>query len=206
MWVYGPWAKGGVQGLLALKHNLAQEAGDILDARTQVKKCKSQAVESHEAFLSEARELAKARRRTADRLQTAMKKELKELAMERAVFEVRFEELSEDKASGLGLEKAEFFLASNPGEHSRPLAKVASGGELSRVMLAIKALQVYREPASTVIFDEVDAGKVKIGQEANIVVDAVQGRSFGGMVVAVCTILSEVSPDRPQKYCDTYVE
>ena len=54
--------------------------------------------------------------------------------------------------------------------------------------------------------DEVDAGKVKIGQEANIVVDAVQGRSFGGMVVAVCTILSEVSPDRPQKYCDTYVE
>jgi DNA repair protein RecN (Recombination protein N) len=147
-----------IPGLLALSNNLAQEAGDILEARARIKKLSSQATESREAFLHTARELSKARRKAGTRLQAAMKKELKDLAMERAVFEVRFEELGEEHASGLGLEKAEFFLASNPGETPRPLAKVASGGELSRVMLAIKALQVYREPASTVIFDEVDAG------------------------------------------------
>jgi multidrug efflux pump subunit AcrA (membrane-fusion protein) len=54
--------------------------------------------------------------------------------------------------------------------------------------------------------DEVDAGKVKIGQDANIVVDAVQGRSFGGKVVSVGTILKQASFDRPQKIMDTYIE
>jgi HlyD family secretion protein len=54
--------------------------------------------------------------------------------------------------------------------------------------------------------DEVDAGKVKVGQDANIVVDAVQGRTFGGKVVSVGTMLKQVSPDRAQKVIDTYVE
>ena len=87
-----------------------------------------------------------------------MKKELKDLAMPNALFGVSFQELEEDKGSPNGLEKVEFFLASNPGEAPRPLSRVASGGELSRIMLAVKALQVDGHGSPTVIFDEVDAG------------------------------------------------
>jgi len=75
-----------------------------------------------------------------------------------AIFGVTFSELEEEKSTAAGMEKVEFFLAANPGETSRPLARIASGGELSRIMLALKALQVSEQGFSTVIFDEVDAG------------------------------------------------
>jgi DNA repair protein RecN (Recombination protein N) len=108
--------------------------------------------------LEAARKLSAGRRDTAKRLESAMKEELKELAMPEALFSVSFAEVEANKASGQGMDKVEFFLASNPGEASRPLARIASGGELSRIMLSIKALQVDTQGASTVIFDEVDAG------------------------------------------------
>jgi DNA repair protein RecN (Recombination protein N) len=78
--------------------------------------------------------------------------------MREASFNVSFQELEEPHFSPTGLEKVEFYLAANPGEESRPLARVASGGELSRIMLALKALQFDSQGASTLIFDEVDAG------------------------------------------------
>jgi DNA repair protein RecN (Recombination protein N) len=87
-----------------------------------------------------------------------MKKELSELAMPAAVFKIDIHALPEEKGSAKGLEKVEFVLATNPGESPRPLAKIASGGELSRIMLALKALQVNQRSACTVIFDEVDTG------------------------------------------------
>ena len=110
--------------------------------------------EYREKYLHAARNLSVARRRAAGELEAAMKKELKDLAMPNALFEVSFRELEDDKGSAGGLEKIEFFLASNPGEAPRPLSRVASGGELSRIMLAVKALQVDGRGSPTVIFDE----------------------------------------------------
>ncbi len=78
--------------------------------------------------------------------------------MPQAEFLVRFSDLALEQGSATGAEKVEFLLASNPGEEPRPLARIASGGELSRIMLALKALQVDTRTSSTVIFDEVDAG------------------------------------------------
>jgi DNA repair protein RecN (Recombination protein N) len=84
-----------------------------------------------------------------------MERELAELAMPHAVFEVAFEPSPEPRASGL--EKGEFLFSPNPGEAPRPLAKTASGGELSRLMLALK--QVHPESdVPTLVFDEVDTG------------------------------------------------
>ena len=111
-----------------------------------------------EAFLEAARDLSVARKKTAQKLEAAMEKELKELAMVGALFRVDFEVLDEDHANSAGMDKLQFFLASNPGEPPRPLSRIASGGELSRIMLAIKSLEVDDQGASTVIFDEVDAG------------------------------------------------
>jgi DNA repair protein RecN (Recombination protein N) len=100
---------------------------------------------------------------------------LAELAMARTRFEVRFNKgaLAEDAWTERGIDDAEFFLSPNPGEELRPLARIVSGGELSRVMLALKTLGARRpgsssrpgagEPSNrvsskTLIFDEVDAG------------------------------------------------
>jgi DNA repair protein RecN (Recombination protein N) len=95
------------------------------------------------------------RREAATALKNAMERELHELAMPHAQFAVAFEELAEPRSSGM--ERAEFQFSPNPGEALRPLARIASGGELSRLMLALK--QVHPESdVPTLVFDEVDSG------------------------------------------------
>jgi DNA repair protein RecN (Recombination protein N) len=81
--------------------------------------------------------------------------ELRDLALEKARFEVRME-VGEPTARGA--DRVEFLIATNPGEPLRPLAKVASGGEISRVMLAIKSALARQEPLPTMVFDEIDVG------------------------------------------------
>ncbi len=147
-----------VKGLLNLLESKAEEAGEILDARSAVKKLKVDLEERRAAYFHAAGELSEARRKAAVKLEAVMERELKDLAMPHASFSVSFQDVEEDKQGALGLEKIEFHLASNPGEEARPLARIASGGELSRIMLALKALQTDDGATSTVIFDEVDAG------------------------------------------------
>src|SRR5439155_363153 len=98
------------------------------------------------------------RRRVARDLSRALAAELDALALTGARFEVRFAE-SEGRALGPeGWDEVEFFLSTNAGEEPRSLARVASGGELSRIMLALKTLAAADERGATLIFDEVDAG------------------------------------------------
>ena len=115
--------------------------------------------------LNLAKELHKMRQQTAERMETAMAKELRSLAFNQAKITVHFKEIAIESAAlrSSGFDRLEFFFAPNPGEPSRPLAKVASGGELSRLMLALKCLLARKDMVETVIFDEVDAG---IGGEA----------------------------------------
>lgn len=147
-----------LEGLLAHLQDLSQGAGEILDLRGQVRKREEAVRIAREAYLDAARGLSQARREAAARLEASLKKELAELAMPEAELLVSFHPLDEDQGTAMGLEKVEFLLASNPGEAPRPLAHIASGGELSRIMLALKALQVDAASAGSVIFDEVDAG------------------------------------------------
>jgi DNA repair protein RecN (Recombination protein N) len=122
-----------------------------------------------------------ARRRTAAReFARALEKALADLAMAKTRCEVRFTQdagRSTALATGgegtwteRGLDEAEFYISPNPGEDVKPLARIASGGELSRIMLALKTLASTDEPGKTLIFDEVDAG---IG---GAVADVVGGR------------------------------
>ncbi len=112
------------------------------------------------AYSLAANALSKDRRAVASRLQKAVAKELTDLAMAQCRFEVRFEPraLNADvdwKAQGL--ETGEFYLSANPGEELKPLKSVASGGELSRALLALQSL-LNAQPSGAVVFDEVDAG------------------------------------------------
>jgi DNA repair protein RecN (Recombination protein N) len=119
-------------------------------------------------FLASARALSRQRRDAASRLGLATESALARLGMAHTRFTVRFEpELASERWSERGVDAAEFFVSANVGEDVRPLAKVASGGELSRIMLALHAVGLEADPAGeddgavpqrTLIFDEVDAG------------------------------------------------
>jgi DNA repair protein RecN (Recombination protein N) len=165
---YGPTLEDCVGKREALRRELLDlESGDERIAEIE----RARAV-ARDAYLSAARALAAERRRAAAPFAKGMEALAGELAMERTRFEVRFgEPLAETAWSPRGIDAAEFFVSPNPGEELRPLARIVSGGELSRLMLAIKSLTATsrlgwtnaedRPPsglAPGLIFDEVDAG------------------------------------------------
>jgi DNA repair protein RecN (Recombination protein N) len=100
-------------------------------------------------------ELSALRRERAIEFAALVQDQLRELAMDRALFEVSFRDKPADET---GQDESEFFFSANSGEPPRPLSKIASGGEISRVMLAIKAASAGRAGVPTLIFDEVDSG------------------------------------------------
>src|SRR5690606_14279568 len=111
------------------------------------------------AFLEAAEDLSRLRRDAAPRLARALEAALAELAMEKARVVVRIDRLDRtDLWAAHGIDAVEFLLSANPGEEPRPLARIASGGELSRIMLALRTLVDRGERRRTLVFDEVDAG------------------------------------------------
>jgi len=104
--------------------------------------------------------LSQMRRRAARKLQDAILVEIRELGMARASFEVRVTPAApgETALGPHGMDTVEFLISPNPGESLKPLHKIASGGELSRVMLAIRVILAAADQTPTLIFDEVDAG------------------------------------------------
>ncbi|GFO56342.1 DNA repair protein RecN [Geomonas sp. Red276] len=131
--------------------------------------------------------LSKKRADGAQSLKAGMERELAELAMTHAVFETSFEPSAEPRA--YGFEKAEFLFSPNPGEPPRPLARVASGGELSRLMLALKQLHPESE-VPTLIFDEVDTG---IGGATSALVGVKLKKVAGSQQVLAITHLPQVA-------------
>jgi DNA repair protein RecN (Recombination protein N) len=110
-------------------------------------------------FVTRARALSKERREASVDFARRLQELLGELAMSKARFEVRFDgEAPEPAWSEQGIDIAECYLSANVGEDMRALARIASGGELSRVMLAIRTLAAAGTPGKTLIFDEIDAG------------------------------------------------
>lgn len=165
-----------VEDRLASLERLKRKYGPTLeDVRRHAERCEAElaALESSEerAAAVEA-ELAEATRRyeavagslsakrhvAGEDFSRALLRELTSLALGQTRFEVRFERLAPDAWSPRGVDSAEFFVSPNPGEDLRPLTRVVSGGELSRLMLAIKTLTARTGRGATLIFDEVDAG------------------------------------------------
>ena len=106
-------------------------------------------------LLDAAAALSQKRKTIAKRMEGLVEKELKELAFAKAAFVI---DLKQEAVSASGFDRVEFLFSANPGEPPRPLAKVASGGELSRVMLALKSILAGFDRVPVMVFDEVDAG------------------------------------------------
>ncbi|MDS8606706.1 DNA repair protein RecN [Streptococcus pneumoniae] len=127
-----------------------------------------------------AGQLASARHNLAQQLEAEIKQELQDLYMEKAQFQVRF---SKGKFSREGNEMVEFYISTNPGEDFKPLVKVASGGELSRLMLAIKSAFSRKEGKTSIVFDEVDTGVS--GRVAQAIAQKIHKIGQHGQVLAI---------------------
>jgi DNA repair protein RecN (Recombination protein N) len=163
---------GTLEAVISRRDALRREQVDLERGDERLGELERALDAARTAYTSAADALSTARRRAATALSKRLVELLGELAMERTRFEVRFgARLPEDAWNVRGFDAAEFFLSPNPGEDLRPLAKIVSGGELSRVMLAMKTLLATsrhgfsdakdRPPSASapgLIFDEVDAG------------------------------------------------
>lgn len=125
--------------------------------------------------------LTKIRKEVALDFQKVLIDELKDLNFNQCEFYVEFQAL--DHITDLGKDRLEFYLSTNPGEPPRPLRKIASGGELSRIMLAVKLVNRKGEFAATQIFDEIDSGIS--GRTANAVASKLKAISREGQVILV---------------------
>lgn len=165
-----------------LKRKYGATIKDILDYQTQLQK-KLAVLEEQEGktalllqekeqleqeYLAAARELSTLRSQVATILEREMQETLRQLEMPAVQFECRLTETS--TITSLGLDELEFYISPNLGEPPKPLAKIASGGEMSRIMLALKSILAQVESVETMVFDEADSGiggltALKVGQK-----------------------------------------
>lgn len=151
---------GTLEDAIAHRDKLAAEHKALTGGQSSIAEIEQQLLDAGRSFLKSARQLSTKRRDASAKFARAIEAELADLAMEKTKFEVRLVTSEADgQWTDAGIDSGEFFLSPNVGEEPRPLAKIVSGGELSRVMLALKTLAAADADASkTLIFDEVDAG------------------------------------------------
>ena len=137
-----------------------------------------------------ADELSKVRRAAGERLKRDVLKELKDLGMAKAMFDVALSDAYGGEPRKGGRETAEFMLSANPGEPLKPLEKVASGGELSRIMLCFKSIFADNDRVPTLIFDEIDTGIS--GRTAAVVGEKMLGIAKKHQVICV-THLAQIA-------------
>lgn len=149
---YGPDLKDAI----ALYEKLQAELNQITDSGQSITALQKEYELSVANLTKECQKLSGLRQKAATKLEKQLVEELKPLAMDKVIFECRLEQCS---PTAMGADKVVFYFSPNPGETVQPLSVIASGGEMSRFLLALKACFTgTEESSSTLIFDEIDAG------------------------------------------------
>jgi DNA repair protein RecN (Recombination protein N) len=193
--------------VLAWAQASAARLTELDDTEDRITRLRERRAELRQQLSAEAAALSKARTTTAERLSSALTGELDLLAMPDAVLEVVVRQTPADDGLDLGgtvvrfgssgVDEVEFLLAANTGSEPRPLAKGASGGELSRVMLALEVALAGTSPVPTFVFDEVDSG---VGGKAAVEVGRRLAALAASAQVLVVTHLPQVAA-----YADRHV-
>ncbi len=147
-----------VDDLPAFHDQTAARLERIETGDQHVQAAKAAALKTREQLLEKSGRLSAGRAKAASALAKAVMKELPPLKLDRAKFDIRLEPLDDDDLSENGAERVIFEVATNPGQKPAPLGKIASGGELARLMLALKVALAMTEALPSLIFDEVDSG------------------------------------------------
>ncbi len=163
-----------------------QELSDLINSEALAEKLTAESQRLKTALYEKSVSLSNLRREAAAAFEQKMKKQLADLGMTAASFSVKFSDIAsidECTFSENGIDSAEFYISTNAGEPEKPLKKVASGGEVSRIMLAIKNIAADRGGIPTVIFDEIDTGIS--GRMAQVVAEKLQTISRSRQVICV---------------------
>ncbi|MBM7648126.1 DNA repair protein RecN (Recombination protein N) [Bacillus ectoiniformans] len=153
-----------VEEIIEYGAKIEEEIETLTNRETHIEKLQKELASYQKDLLLEGKQLSHLRLKWAEKLIKAIHGELKQLYMDKTVFDIHFhlsgEKMTENdyRFKKDGMDEVEFYISTNPGEPLKPLAKVASGGELSRVMLAMKTIFSKHQGITSIIFDEVDTG------------------------------------------------
>ncbi|MGH1830110.1 DNA repair protein RecN [Enterococcus gilvus] len=144
-----------IEHILKYYDQISQELLDSDFSGDKLEKLERELIDKEEQLHELAKTLQTARKKMAEKLEAEIQRELKDLYMENARFKVVFKEIP---FVSDGIDEVEFYITTNPGEPLKPLVKVASGGEISRIMLALKTIFSKTQELTSIVFDEVDTG------------------------------------------------
>ena len=154
---------GSSEGIFTRQAEMAEELRGLLSIADEIEEAERVIAAKGSELLTKARMLSERRRKASLYLEEAVEGEIGRLRMEAARFEVLFSRLPGDEGGkpsfdAKGIDSLEFYLSTNPGEDMKPLNRIASGGELSRIILSLKKVLARAGSVGTIIFDEVDSG------------------------------------------------
>lgn len=175
--------------LPTLQANLEQELSELCGSDEQLAALEENVEALHHTFMQKAEKLSGVRHKAAKKLAKAVNEQLTTLAMPHAKLSIQVDDCR-DQPQLFGIDQIEFLISTNPGQPARPLHKVASGGELSRVSLAIQVITAATSTTPTLVFDEVDVGIG--GATADVVGKCLRKLGEGGQVLCV-THLAQVA-------------
>ena len=160
-----------VEELIAEREKLSAEAAQLQNAEIEIEELNEQYLQKKRAYEAIARNVREMRKALAADLEQKLLHELAQLSMEHTRFAVQF---GEKQATVQGMDDVEFYMSANPGQPLRSLSEIASGGEMSRIMLAFKTVLAQNEHIGTLIFDEIDTGiggniVVKVAEKLKLV-------------------------------------
>lgn len=144
-----------VNKILVYKKEMEEKRDNLKEQDQLIDKLEKKKKDLEKDYYKKAEKLSKIRKKSAKNLELRIKEELVDLAMKDVIFEVDFQKNRPQKT---GIDNIEFLISPNPGEELKPLVQIASGGELSRIMLAFKTIIADIDKVDTLIFDEVDSG------------------------------------------------
>ena len=160
-----------IDELIAEREKLSAEAAQLQNAEIEIEELNEQYLQKKTAYEAIARNVREMRKALAADLEQKLLHELAQLSMEHTRFAVQF---GEKQATAQGMDDVEFYMSANPGQPLRSLSEIASGGEMSRIMLAFKTVLAQNEHIGTLIFDEIDTGiggniVVKVAEKLKLV-------------------------------------
>lgn len=171
-----------IEDIIQYEQEISSEMEKLTDSESHVGHLESKLASMKTELSKQANTLTDIRKKAATILEKQIKQELNQLYMEKAIFSVRFEpdtmELTEN-----GQDSIVFYMSTNPGEPLKPLAKIASGGELSRMMLALKTIFSRHQGITSIIFDEVDTGVS--GRVGQAIAEKIYAVSVGSQVLCI---------------------
>lgn len=172
-----------LQEILTYRDKIDAELHTLLNHDENIQKQEAELTKLQETLMKLAHKLTKIRQKAATALAEAIMTQLRELYMEKAEFVVHFDSLPDGQFDRNGADAIVFYISTNVGEPPKPLTKIASGGELSRVMLALKTIFSSTMGITSIIFDEVDTGVS--GRVAQAIADKIAAVSIHSQVLCI---------------------